>query len=62
MAKYRVTVQFSGTCEYEFELSNVNAKDDIRRIFDTHGSFDHVTNRVNDRVNENILIIEKVEE
>ena len=65
MAKYLVTVRFSGTCEYEIELPDdvENVEEHLNKFFYACGSsFDNITNRMNDRVEENIIDFEKVEE
>ena len=62
MATYRVTVEFSGTSCYDISLDDdvdpTKAIDDL--IYD-YGSLDNVTNRRDDRIDESIVSIEKLE-
>ena len=64
MTKYLVTVQFSGSCDYEIELPDdvENVEDELNEILYENGSFDNITNRQSDRVEEEIIDITKVEE
>jgi len=62
MATYRVTVEFSGTCQYEISLADgvdpVKAVDDLIHEF---GSLDRVTNRINDFLDETVVQIYEVD-
>ena len=62
MAKYLVTVQFSGSCDYEIELPDdvENVEDELNEILYENGSFDNITNRVSDCIEEEIIDFEKV--
>ena len=62
MAKYLVTVQFSGSCDYEIELPDdvENVEDELNELLYENGSFDNIVNRQCDRVEENIIDFEKV--
>ena len=64
MAKYLVTVRFSGSCDYEIELPDdvENVEDALNEMLYENGSFDNITNRLRDRVEEDIINFEKVEE
>ena len=59
---YRVTVEFSGSCDYDILLPDyvdpAKAIDDVIREY---GSLDNIMNRINDSINENVVEIKLVE-
>ena len=63
MTKYRVTVHFSGTCEYVIEIPDdvESVEDELNELLYEFGSFDNITNRVSDCIEEEIIDIAKVE-
>ena len=64
MAKYLVTVQFSGSCDYEIELPDdvENVEDELNELLYENGSFDNIANRQREeRLEEEIIDFEKVE-
>ena len=64
MTKYHVMVEFTGACIYELELPDdvENVEDALNELLYENGSFDNITNRLRDRVEEDIINFEKVEE
>ena len=64
MTKYLVTVRFSGYCNYEIELPDdiENVEDELNELLYENGSFDNITNRVSDCIEEEIIDFDKVKE
>ena len=64
MTKYHVMVEFTGACIYELELPDdvENVEDAFNEMLYEYGSFDNITNRLRDSIEEEIIDIHKVEE
>ena len=62
MATYRVTVEFTGTCQYEISLDDgVDPAKAINDLINQYGSLDQITNRINDCLDETVVQIYEVE-
>jgi hypothetical protein len=62
MTTYRVTVEFSGACEYEISLADgVDPAKAINDLIHQYGSLDKITNRINDYLDESVVQIYEVE-
>ena len=65
MATYRVTVEFSGSCDYDITLDDsinlADAADAIQSLIDECGSLDNITNPVLECMNQDIVNVYKLE-
>lgn len=62
---YRVTVEFSGSCDYDITLDDsinpTDAAEAIQNLIYNHGSLDNITNPVLECMNQEVVNVYKLE-